>query len=44
MGQLREGYHFFEVGNGIPIHISKRGTIYTDRLTGTAYINKDNLS
>jgi hypothetical protein len=44
MGQLRVGYHFFEVGNGIPIHISKRGTIYTDRLTGTAYINKDNLS
>src|ERR1044072_8825071 len=44
MSQIREGHHFFEVGNGIPTHISKRGTIYTDRLTGTAYINKNNLS
>jgi hypothetical protein len=34
----------FQSGNGSPLHMSPRGTIFVDRSQGVAYINKDSLS
>jgi hypothetical protein len=31
----------FQSGSGIPNHLSPRGSVYIDNLTGTEYINKD---
>ena len=31
----------FQSGSGIPSHLSPRGSVYIDNLTGTEYINKD---
>jgi len=31
----------FQSGSGVPNHLSPRGSVYIDNLTGTEYINKD---
>ena len=34
----------FQGGNGIPVHLSPKGTVFVDKSAGIAYINKDSLA
>jgi hypothetical protein len=38
------GSVLLQSGDGIPIHVSKRGTFYIDYSTGIAYMNTDDIS
>jgi hypothetical protein len=40
---ITTGSAFVQIGNGTPDHISPVGSMYTDLLTATEYINKDGL-
>ena len=40
---ITTGSAFVQIGNGSPDHISPVGSMYTDLLTATEYINKDGL-